>query len=70
MPEAALQRLLREARAELPGACAQPGVDRLVRILCSGRIRVGVRDHLDLGSTGELGGDPARARPDRGTKSI
>src|SRR5205085_2801408 len=51
MPDAALQRLLREARAAIPGACSQPGVDRLVRILCSGRIRIGVRDHYPLFST-------------------
>ena len=35
----------------MPGACTQPGIDRLVRILCSGRIRIGVRDHYPLFST-------------------
>src|SRR5205807_6859035 len=50
-PDAALQRLLREARAAMPEACTQPGIDRLVRILCSGRIRIGVRDHYPLFST-------------------
>jgi polar amino acid transport system substrate-binding protein len=50
-PDAALQRLLREARAAVPGECGKPGIDRLVRILCSGRIRIGVRDHYPLFST-------------------
>src|SRR5947209_7052348 len=47
-PDAALQRLLREARAAMPGACTQPGIDRVVRIQCSGRIRIGVRDDYPL----------------------
>src|SRR5438067_3155925 len=47
-PDAALQRLLREAQAAVPGECGKPGIDRLVRILCSGRIRIGVRDHYPL----------------------
>jgi polar amino acid transport system substrate-binding protein len=51
MPDAALGRLLGEAQAQIPGACTQPGIDRLVRILCSGRIRIGVRDHYPLFST-------------------
>jgi len=50
-PDAALQRLLREAQAAVPGECGKPGIDRLVRILCSGRIRIGVRDHYPLFST-------------------
>lgn len=50
-PDTALERLLREARVSLPAACTQPGIDRLTRILCSGRIRVGVRDHYPLFST-------------------
>ena len=35
----------------MPGECGKPGIDRLVRILCSGRIRIGVRDHYPLFST-------------------
>jgi polar amino acid transport system substrate-binding protein len=52
-PDAALARLLDSARAvaAAPGRCAEPGIDRLVRILCIGRIRVGVRDDYPLFST-------------------
>ena len=52
-PDAALIRLLDNARAEAaaPGRCAQRGIDRLVRILCTGRIRVGVREDYPLFST-------------------
>src|SRR5438105_4523805 len=50
-PDAALQRLLREAQAAVPGECGKPGIDRLVRILGSDRIRIGVRDHYPLFST-------------------
>ncbi len=46
--DAALARLLDEARAASPAPCTQPGVDRLDRILCSGRIRIGVRDFYPL----------------------
>ena len=56
-PDAALVRTLDDARAvaTVPGTCVQPGIDRLVRILCIGRIRVGVRDDYPLFSarTGE-----------------
>ena len=45
LPDVALNRLLQEGRSALPGACNQPGTDRLVRILCAGRIRVGVREY-------------------------
>jgi polar amino acid transport system substrate-binding protein len=53
-PDAALARVLQQARATaaLPGACTEPGIDRLIHILCSGRIRVGVRDHYPLFATG------------------
>ena len=50
-PDAALARLLQGARATLPGACSQPNADRLVRILCAGRIRVGIRDYYPLFAT-------------------
>src|SRR5438067_1378034 len=48
-PDAALQQLLREARSVMPGACTQPGIVRMVRILCSGRISIAVswHDRLD-----------------------
>ena len=43
-PDAALARLLAEARTQ----CATPDIDRLVRIVCSGKIRVGARDFYPL----------------------
>lgn len=45
-PDAALARLLTEARAD----CAQPS-DRLVKVLCSGRLRAGVREYYPLFGT-------------------
>lgn len=50
-PDAALARLLQAARATLPGACSRPNADRLIRILCAGRIRVGIRDYYPLFAT-------------------
>jgi polar amino acid transport system substrate-binding protein len=52
-PDAALTRLLDDARATAasPGECARPDVDRLVRTLCTGRIRVGVRSEYPLFGT-------------------
>jgi ABC-type amino acid transport substrate-binding protein/ABC-type amino acid transport system permease subunit len=52
-PDSALAGVLDDARAAaaVPGTCSQPGIDRLVRILCSGRIRIGVRDDYPLFST-------------------
>ncbi len=47
-PDAALAALLAEARQKVPGECEQPGIDRLVRILCTKRIRIGVRDYYPL----------------------
>jgi ABC-type amino acid transport substrate-binding protein/ABC-type amino acid transport system permease subunit len=54
-PDAALAKLIDEARAaaSAPGACEQPGLDRLVRIFCDGRIRVGVREYYPLFGTRE-----------------
>lgn len=52
-PEVALARLVAEARTQ----CARPDADRLARILCEGRLRVGVRDHYPLFATSE-GGQP------------
>ena len=50
-PDAALATLLKDARATLPGACAQPAADRLIKILCAKRIRIGVRDYYPLFAT-------------------
>lgn len=48
-PDTALNRLLRDSRAD----CARPPTDRLDRILCSGRIRIGVRDYYPLFATAQ-----------------
>ena len=47
-PDAALAELLAQTRAKIPGACTQSDVDRLVRILCEKKIRIGVRDYYPL----------------------
>ncbi|MEM1351427.1 MAG: transporter substrate-binding domain-containing protein [Pseudomonadota bacterium] len=47
-PDAALEALLSEARAKLPAACDDPGADRLIKILCSGQMRTGVRGNYPL----------------------
>ncbi|MFZ5782693.1 MAG: transporter substrate-binding domain-containing protein [Pseudomonadota bacterium] len=47
-PDAALADLLARVRARIPGACTQPDVDRLVRIECNKKIRIGVRDYYPL----------------------
>jgi polar amino acid transport system substrate-binding protein len=52
-PDEELQRLLRSARATLPDACGDPSADALVRVLCAGEIRVGVRGDYPLFSTHE-----------------
>jgi polar amino acid transport system substrate-binding protein len=52
-PDEALQRLLDEARAALPEACGDPSADVLIRVLCAGEIRVGVRGNYPLFSTRE-----------------
>jgi ABC-type amino acid transport substrate-binding protein len=77
-PDAALARLLDNARAAAaaPGRCAQPDIDRLARILCIGRIRVGVRYDYPLFSTrtGETRQgyevDVARYCPESGSTGI
>src|SRR4051812_39366427 len=48
-PDAELARALDEARA----SCSKPSSDRLVRILCGGHIRIGVRDYYPLFATHE-----------------
>lgn len=50
-PDAALSQLLGEARASLPEACADPQADALIRVLCDGRIRIGVRNNYPLFAT-------------------
>jgi polar amino acid transport system substrate-binding protein len=50
-PDAALAQLLEQARGALPAACTQPKPDSLTRILCSRRIRIGVRDSYPLFGT-------------------
>jgi ABC-type amino acid transport substrate-binding protein/ABC-type amino acid transport system permease subunit len=45
-PDAALAGLLTQAHDA--AKCGQPGIDRLVRVLCSGHLRVGVRDYYPL----------------------
>lgn len=50
-PDAALDKLLSEARTQVPAACDNPEADRLIQILCSGRLRVGVRGHYPFFST-------------------
>ena len=52
-PDAALAKLIEEAKAAaaVPNACAQPGLDRLVRIFCDGTFRIGVREYYPLFGT-------------------
>ncbi|MDA0702009.1 MAG: transporter substrate-binding domain-containing protein [Proteobacteria bacterium] len=47
-PDAALARLLDDARSVLKTECTEPGTGRLARVLCTGRIRIGVRDYYPL----------------------
>lgn len=54
-PDEALAQLLAEAYAVPKEECNRPGVDRLVRAICAGRIRVGVREYYPL--FGERHGD-------------
>ena len=41
----------KQARAKVPAACTQPNVDRLIKILCAKKIRVGIRDYYPLFAT-------------------
>ncbi|MFO1038961.1 MAG: transporter substrate-binding domain-containing protein [Geminicoccaceae bacterium] len=52
-PDEALSRLLAEARSRVPASCADPAADALVRILCTGQIRIGVRNNYPLFATGD-----------------
>jgi polar amino acid transport system substrate-binding protein len=54
-PDEALAQLLAEAHATPREECRRPGIDRLVRAVCTGRIRIGVRDYYPL--FGERHGD-------------
>ena len=58
-PDQELARLLQDARASLPQACADPTADLLLRILCAGEIRVGVRTNYPLFATSEGPSAPA-----------
>ncbi len=51
-PDVALGGLLKDARAALPRACTQPNADRLTKVLCEKRIRIGVRETYPLFATG------------------
>lgn len=51
-PDAALARLLAEARAAAtPAACARSDTDRLVRVFCNKQIRMGIRENYPLFGT-------------------
>jgi ABC-type amino acid transport substrate-binding protein/ABC-type amino acid transport system permease subunit len=50
-PDADLKRLLESARSAMPASCSQADADRLIRILCAKRIRIGVRDYYPLFGT-------------------
>jgi polar amino acid transport system substrate-binding protein len=54
-PDAALAKLIEDARAEAsaPDTCAKPDIDRLVRIFCENRLRPGVREYYPLFGTRE-----------------
>lgn len=52
-PDDALANVLMEAHASLPKACADPARDGLIRILCAGEIRIGVRNNYPLFATSE-----------------
>jgi polar amino acid transport system substrate-binding protein len=47
-PDEALVQLLKRARSTLPAACSDANADRLIKILCEKRIRIGVRDYYPL----------------------
>ena len=44
-PDGALAQLLAGVRAGIPASCSANNADRLIRIVCAGRIRVGVRSN-------------------------
>jgi polar amino acid transport system substrate-binding protein len=53
-PDAALDAHLAETRATLPAACGNAATaDRLVRVLCNNRIRIGVREFYPLFATAD-----------------
>jgi len=50
-PDVALAELLKQARSRVPEGCRQANVDRLIKILCTKKIRIGVRDYYPLFAT-------------------
>ena len=52
-PDQELARLLQDARASLPQACADRAADLLLHILCAAEIRIGVRNNYPLFATAE-----------------
>lgn len=50
-PDTALNARIEAARAAAPAACGDPAADRLIRIFCQEKIRVGVRDYYPLFAT-------------------
>jgi ABC-type amino acid transport substrate-binding protein/ABC-type amino acid transport system permease subunit len=54
-PDAALAKLIEDARAEaaVPGACPAPHLDRLVQVFCEKRLRAGIREYYPLFGTRE-----------------
>jgi len=50
-PEDALAAVIAGARAQIPEACDKEDFETLVRVLCTGKMRVGVRGHYPLFST-------------------
>ncbi|MBS0220525.1 MAG: transporter substrate-binding domain-containing protein [Proteobacteria bacterium] len=50
-PDAALASLLEAARTGDANRCSSPLADRLIRVLCNGQIRIGVRDYYPLFAT-------------------
>ncbi len=51
-PDETFRQAIAAARLKTPAACKDPQADRLVRILCEGKIRLGVREGYPLFSTG------------------
>ena len=51
LADEALDALLAKVRSELPEACDKEDADTLVRILCTGTMRVGVRWNYPMFST-------------------
>ncbi|MGF1447229.1 MAG: transporter substrate-binding domain-containing protein [Pikeienuella sp.] len=50
-PDRALAELLAQARLEMPERCGKTDIDALLKVLCSGTLRVGIRGHYPLFAT-------------------